>query len=127
MTVERHPDIEVYVKNGSVPQLIDWVQTQSSQIGPLNSAGNNHQFSAEINGHVIPVMIQERVAGKGWLSIWFRSDQTPWATDLECAKAISNALDTQTRCILNGWSEGDEPDEWWLIEQGNQEKILWRT
>ena len=73
------------------------------------------------------MLIQQRVIGKAWSTVWFDSSETHWATDLECAHQIAKAMETQTRCIASGWQEGDEPDEWYKVHQGVEEKIVWNT
>ena len=127
MRNERHPDIEVYVKNSSARALINWLSEISDSVSEVRSRGASHELSCSLNGVTIPVLIEERVVGKPWLSIWFNSSQTPWQIDLECAKAITEALDVQTRCIVDGWNEGDEPDEWWRVTAEGAEKIIWKT
>ena len=127
MTTERHPDIEVYVKNSSARALINWLASISENISDVKSRGLSHEFSCTLDGADIPVLIEERVVGKAWISIWFNSSQTPWQIDLDCAKAITAALDVQTRCIVDGWQEGDEPDEWWRVTGDGAEKMIWKT
>ena len=127
MTTERHPDIEIYIKNSSVPALLKWLGERFEDASKVKSRATTHELSVVFEDRTIPVMIQERVVGKPWISIWFNSDATPWATDLDCAKEISETLGVQTRCIINGWQEGDEPDEWWRLENGQQEKVIWNT
>lgn len=127
MTTERHPDIEVYVKNSSPRALINWLTEISEDLSVVKSRGASHEFSCTLSGVSIPVLIEERVVGKPWLSIWFNSAQTPWQVDLDCAKAITEALNVQTRCIVDGWREGDEPDEWWRVTSEGAEKIIWKT
>lgn len=127
MSETRHPDIEIYVKNSSLNAITQWLETCSDQLGPIKSSGVTHTAKVRFGADDVAVMIHERVVGKAWLSVWFQSDKTPWATDLECARVASKALDTQVRCIASGWNEGDDPDEWWKIEAGNEEKISWHT
>lgn len=127
MTLERHPDIEVYVKNSSPKALIDWLDTISDSMSEPVTRGLSHEIICTFHGEDVPVLIEERVVGKAWISIWFNSDKTPWNVDLDCAKAISTALNTQARCIVNGWQEGDEPDEWWRVTIEGVEKIIWNT
>ncbi|MBR9828281.1 MAG: hypothetical protein GYB41_06530 [Oceanospirillales bacterium] len=123
----RHPDIEIYIKNRSLDQILDWLRTRCDALKPQNSTGNTYALMATMNGARVPIMIHEKAAGKAWTSLWFRSDATPWIRDLDCAEEISNALKTQVRCIVSGWQDGDDPDEWWRIEHGETEKITWRT
>lgn len=123
----RHPDIEIYIKKRSLDQILDWLRSRCDSLKPHNSVGHTHSLTAVLDGVRVPVMIHEKAAGKAWISVWFRSDATPWVRDLDCAAEVANALDTQVRCIVSGWQDGDDPDEWWCIENGNTEKISWRT
>ncbi len=123
----RHPDIEIYIKSRSLDQIIAWLQTRCDSLKPLHSSGTTHAFNAVMDGVKVPVLINEKAVGKAWVSVWFRSDATPWVRDLDCADEVAKALDTQVRCIVSGWQDGDDPDEWWRIENGNTEKISWRT
>ncbi len=123
----RHPDIEIYIKNRSLQQILAWLHQRSDSLKPQHSSGGTHAFKAVLEGVQVPVMIHEKAVGKAWISVWFRSDATPWVRDLDCAEEVAKALDTQVRCIVSGWQDGDEPDEWWKIEGGEIEKITWRT
>jgi hypothetical protein len=123
----RHPDIEIYIKNRSLQQILAWLHQRSDSLKPQYSSGGTHAFKAVLEGVQVPVMIHEKAVGKAWISVWFRSDATPWVRDLDCAEEVAKALDTQVRCIVSGWQDGDEPDEWWKIEGGEVEKITWRT
>lgn len=127
MTEQRHPDIEIYIKNRPLEQIIEWLEQRCSEVRTLNSVGGCHAMEVQLDGHRIPVMIHEKAVGKAWVSIWFRSDKTPWAQDIDCAYEAADAMKTQVRCIVSGWSEGDDPDEWWRIENGDAEKIQWQT
>ena len=124
---QRHPDIEIYIKDRSLEQITDWLKTHCQPLKRDFEQGQVHHFVGLINSHEIPVMVHEKVSGKAWTSVWFNSDQTSWIKDLDCAEQASKELDTQIRCIASGWSTGDDPDEWWKVEQGNSEKIQWRT
>ncbi len=127
MTTDRHPDIEVYIKDASIPAILKWLEHRSDHIETHETRGLIHELVAKIDAINVPVMIQERAVGKAWISIWLNSSETPWDQDIDCAKEISQRLNVQTRCIVDGWQEGDEPDEWWKIDNGQQEKINWKT
>lgn len=127
MTTERHPDIEVYIKDSSIPAILKWLEHRSDHIERRETRGLIHELVAQIDAVNVPVMIQERAVGKAWISIWLNSSETPWNQDIDCAKEISQHLNVQTRCVVDGWQEGDEPDEWWKIDNGQQEKINWKT
>lgn len=127
MTEQRHPDIEIYVKNRTQEQIEQWLNSRFGDLQRDFSQGTIHEYRASANGAKVPVMVHEKVVGKAWTSVWFKSDQTDWATDLECALSAASEMETQIRCIAGGWNDGDDPDEWWKVENGEQEKIQWRT
>ncbi|WP_299182758.1 hypothetical protein [uncultured Neptuniibacter sp.] len=127
MTDTRHPDIEIYVKNRSLDEIRGWLATHSEKIEAQSSKGGIHELDLSIDGVKVPVLIHEKVAGKAWSSVWFKSDQSPWAKDLDCAQAASEEMETQVRCIASGWADGDDPDEYWKVEAGESEKIQWHT
>jgi len=126
-TETRHPDIEIYIKNRPLEAILEWLSQRADALESRRSSGSTHSLTAIFDQQRVPVMIHEKAVGKAWVSVWFRSDATPWARDLDCAREAATALDTQVRCILSGWQDGDEPDEWWKVEGGDTEKILWRT
>ncbi|WP_136681348.1 hypothetical protein [Neptunomonas sp. XY-337] len=127
MSDNRHPDIEIYVKNCSPDSLHKWLQSVAEQVTQEASQPGTHAFTLLIDGHRVPVLIHEKVAGKAWTSVWFKENHTPWEKDIDCARAASTALETQIRCIASGWNNGDDPDEWWKVEGDNEELITWLT
>lgn len=127
MTDTRHPDIEIYIKNCSLQQIEGWLNSCADALIVGKKSGEISHYTAVFAAAKIPVMIHEKVVGKAWCSVWFDGDATPWATDLECARAASAALNTQIRCIASGWQEGDDPDEWWKVENGETSQIQWHT
>jgi|UPI00082D3789 hypothetical protein len=127
MTSTRHPDIEIYIKNCSFEAIQEWLASQAEKIDYISSKGTTHQLNLRFSGNDVETMIHERAAGKAWTSLWLKSDKSPWATDLECAHATATALNTQVRCIVSSWEDGDDPDEYWKIENGAEEKIQWQT
>lgn len=126
MTDTRHPDIEIYVKDRPVGKIKDWLISQSHDFSERSSKGQIHEFSMNFPDGPVDVMIHEKVAGKAWVSVWFKTNNTPWSKDLDCAYAAAKGMETQVRCIASGWAEGDDPDEYWKVEGNKQEKIQWQ-
>ena len=127
MTSTRHPDIEIYIKNSSLEAIQEWLASQAEKIECHPPKGTIHPLNLTFSGHEVEALIHERVAGKAWTSLWIKSDKSPWATDLECAHSAAKNLDTQIRCVAAGWEDGDDPDEYWKVEDGAEEKIQWQT
>ena len=125
--MDRNPDIEIYIKNTDAQAITAWLDSLAGQLDKGEQQPNIQHYVWHYEGEAIPVMLHERVVGKAWTSLWFNSSATPWAVDLDCAKAAATALATQVRCTANGWTEGDEPDTWWKVETDSCEEIQWRT
>lgn len=126
MTEQHHPDIEIYIKSRTLEEIEAWLASLGS-VQKVTSKGLTHDYQLTLNGQCMPIMVHEKVAGKAWLSLWFKENLTPWNQDLDCARAAAEAMGTQIRCVTSGWSDGDEPDEYWKIENGEEEKIIWRS
>lgn len=126
MTEQRHPDIEIYIKSRSLEEIEAWLQSLGS-LEKTSTQGLAHEYQLAFDQQSVPVMVHEKVAGKAWLSLWFKENLTPWPQDLACAHAASEAMNTQIRCVAGGWNDGDEPDEYWKVENGQQETIVWRS
>jgi len=125
---QRHPDIEIYIKDRSLEQITSWLGSICKQLENEHNQGQIHNYFAQMDTQTIPIMIHEKVSGKAWTSVWFNSDQSPWQKDLDCAMQAAKQLDTQVRCIASGWNTGDDPDEWWKVENsGETSKMQWRT
>jgi len=126
MTEQRHPDIEIYIKSRTLEEIEQWLNSLGS-LEKTSSQGLAHEYSLCLNNRALPIMVHEKVAGKAWLSLWFKENLTEWPQDLDCARAAADAMNTQIRCIASGWNDGDEPDEYWKVENGQEEKIIWRS
>ena len=127
MTNTRHPDLEIYIKNRSVAEIQAWLAQHASELSLVSTKGLIHTYKLEVGDACSEVLIHEKVAGKAWVSLWFKENITPWPQDLDCAHVAAKEMDTQIRCIASGWDDGDDPDEFWKVENGEQEKIQWRT
>ncbi len=121
---DRHPDIEIYIKQRSVEKIVSWLETLFDTLEQTAHNGKTTRFNARGNGHTIAITVINK-ATKEFSSVWFDSDQTPWARDLDCARQALSQLDTEIRCIASGWTEGDEPDEWWSVTTEGEQKIQW--
>lgn len=127
MNDQRHPDIEIYIKSCSVAEIEAWLTELGDRLVAGPSHEQSHEYFLHWEGIEIPLILQEKVAGKAWSSVWFKSDQTPWLKDIDCARLAASGLKTQIRCIASSWKTGDDPDEWWQVEGGEEKLISWHT
>ncbi|RDE18117.1 hypothetical protein DV711_18550 [Motiliproteus coralliicola] len=124
-STERHPDIEIYIKQRSVEQISTWLEAEFDRLELLQQRGQTYRYQANLDGTQIPITLIDRAA-KDFSSLWFDSDSTRWPQDRDCARQACQQLETEIRCIASGWNEGDEPDEWWSIKDSGEQLILWR-
>jgi hypothetical protein len=127
-TNTRHPDLEIYIKNCTAEQILQWLADQCKNVEILSSTQHSHELELLFSDQYVKSSIQQKVSGKAWTSLWFKSNETPWNTDLECAVQASQQMNTQIRCIKAGWSDSndDNDDQWWKVENGEQELISWK-
>ena len=78
-------------------------------------------------GNVVEVMITPKAAGKAYTSIWFKSDKTPWPSDLSCANNFLQKFDTEVRCSAESWqeSEAEYSEKWWKLTRDTKELVSW--
>lgn len=123
----RQPDIEIYLRDDHVDELIHWLGHDLGQLSLHAPAGLTQRGVLKVTQATIPVMIVRKAAGK-WASIWFESDQTPWDADLDCARAVHSALNREVRCSVGGWTESDgeaDADRWLKVNAEGESEFEW--
>ncbi|MFZ5755838.1 MAG: hypothetical protein ACOY3X_02940 [Pseudomonadota bacterium] len=127
--MSRQPDIEIYVRSGTVEELRDWL---AKRLGPLTaepSRGAMAKFVLQLDEVQIPVRITTGAVGKAWTSVWLDSPDTPWADDLACARDCCAHLGKEVRCAAGTWREGDDedPDAFMQVTPEGEKAISWKT
>ncbi len=121
------PDIEVYVKDITIEEILSWLDTVFSNVirpGALDKPSIN--LSCQTATDMIPLTVFVGAAGKLYTSLWFQSDKTPWATDLDCATQIASATDKEVRCSTGGWKESsDTENQWWKVTKDGKTVVSW--
>lgn len=126
----KTPDIEIYVKNISAEQLLEWLKKSFDDVELALQASDlieKQSLSGSVcnAGSKIPLVITPWAAGKAFCSIWFKSDETPWLNDEECAKSLLELFDLEVRFATSGWQEGeDESGEYWNAITRNEKKLI---
>ena len=130
MLTDRHPDLEIYIKNQTTQQILDWLKLHCQKVDSQVKSDNHIELQLQFGQHSIEASLQQKVSGKAWSSLWFKNNQTPWDTDLDCALIAASQMQTQVRCIKASWSDDQssdvEDDHWWKVEDGEQELINWK-
>ena len=121
---ERFPDIEIYLMKAEAAAVKNWLNSALGELTEIKSGATCHwQFAG------MDVFFTEQ-AEKNFSSLWFKQNQTPWLTDLDCARAAHTALGCEVRCSDSGWEE-EEGDEqagqgWIKLIRGEEKSFIWK-
>jgi hypothetical protein len=130
MPNERHPDLEIYIKNTTIQQILNWLELHCQTVNTQFKSDNHIELQLQFGNKLIEASLQQKVSGKAWSSLWLKTNATLWDTDLDCALVAAAQMQTQIRCIEASWSDDQskdlEGDHWWKIEDGQQELISWK-
>lgn len=122
----RQPDIEIYLKEDFLGELSGWLEQHVGRVDLGPWVGNLQRGT--LHGETsMPLMIVRKATGK-WASICFESEHTPWATDLECARALAAGINREVRCSIGGWQEEhgeSNADSWMKVTADGEEEFVW--
>ncbi len=119
-------DIEIYAKNLTLDTIIHWLSDHFSHVIIIKQGHRVHDLHVRYGRENTPVMIVEHAAGKAWSSIWFKTTNTPWEGDQQCAESLNNVVHCCVRFNAIPWQQGAEPDQWQqLDEQGQLSTVQW--
>lgn len=124
MSEPTYPDIEIYLKRIETDAIIEWL---GSIFEDVNSAPRGNATVCTLttrDGHRFDCTITEKVAKGGFVSVWFKSDKTPWATDKDCAQAAFEHFQVEVRCSRGGW-EGEDEAGWIRITDKGEQIVNW--
>lgn len=119
------PDIEIYLKDCTREQAWQWLSGVFGQCTEWQQRGQLHRCWCDD----IEVTWYNKAVGS-WHSLLFDSPATPWADDLECARAAHAALAVEVRCAPGSWQEeqGEEgADDWLRVNADGVSQLVWRT
>ena len=121
---ERYPDLEIYLKRVPAADLLAWLETLFTDV---QVSAQEQTTQCLINQ--MECTISGNVAKGGDTSLWFKSNETPWSTDVECARAAFAQFGGEVRCSTGGW-EGESEEEtggWLRITEKGEQTVNWRA
>lgn len=123
---EAFPDIEIYVQDPEQSQIDQWFSELFTTVSASKRL-DKRTLAYEVTtpaGVQFAVNVVEKAAGKYW-SIWFDSPETPWATDIDCARAAFAYFGKTIRCSVGSWEPDQPMDLWWQISSKGEGEISW--
>ena len=131
----KTPDIEIYVKDILLQDILDWLNLYFTNIEFPAKAAHLYANGKAVRGTIdqdensIEVIITPKAAGKDFTSLWFKQNQTPWENDEECALSLLEQADVEIRCSAAGWNEdeAENSEQWWLLRRDEKKRINWNS
>lgn len=123
----RQPDIEIYLQEDFLDELTSWINQHAGRVELSPWSGTLRRGVLLHEGSRIPLIIVRKAVGK-WASIYFESAHTPWASDLDCARAVATGINREVRCSIGGWQEEQgesNADNWMKVTANHHEEFVW--
>ena len=114
------PDIEIYIKRPSLDALVAWIEVS---VGLVSHVTRGTTTEVLLLDQTSCIIVENAVKG-GYTSVWFKSNQTPWATDRDCALAAWSHFQIETRCSSGGWNGLDEQG-WLRFTEAGETVVNW--
>lgn len=124
-----YTDIEIYIFKPQLSDVIEWLKSRFSSLSAdpaTPGSSTTHHFFAKTDSGAIRITVVEKIA-RSYTSVFFDSPDTPWKTDLDCARDAFRHLQLEVRCCVNSWSPEQNPDEWLSIAADGESVITWQV
>ena len=117
---DKFPDIEIYLLKVDPSQISEWLSHQFGELTEIKHTSKSVTW--QTSG--MDIQFTQDVAKK-FSSLWFKTNNTPWNNDLECAREAHSALGVEVRCSVAGWQEEDDQPGWIKLIRGNEKPFDW--
>lgn len=130
----RFPDLEIYLKRVPADDIIEWLKVVFDDVSVLTDQSSTQSSTHPTKPSATECLIQqtmtcnisENVAKGGFTSVWFKTNETPWENDHECAVSAFDYFQIETRCSTGGW-EGEDDGGWLRITDKGSQTVNWHT
>lgn len=115
----KQPDLEIYLLNPDINKLESWLTDLFSDLTIKHQSSSSRLWQTATTD----ILFSEKVE-KNFSSLWFKTNETDWDTDLALARAAFSVLETEVRCSAGGWQEehGQDAEEGWIKINARGEK-----
>lgn len=116
------PDLEIYLMKSPATDVEAWLTRVFGPLQTVRSSDSQSHWQAD----GMDILFNSQAEGN-FGCLWFKQNRTPWATDLDCARAAYEALQTEIRCAVTQWGESasDEQPGWIKITRGQEKSFDW--
>lgn len=117
--MERQKEIEIYIHGRPDHRLLSWIESRIGHLDGPGLAGDAIVYASRIG----PVVVTETETG--FVSVWFNTPHSPWATDVDCAREASQVLMRVVRCDPGArFKDVPELSDSFLEISGNVEMLV---
>jgi hypothetical protein len=95
-----HDTIEIYVRDCSEEEALEWLRTVFEELEPKEDA-LVLTYEGTHEGKPVPVQIAENVENGPYTSLWFNAPEMPWDEAAACAHDAQEGLEKEVFCFLN--------------------------
>lgn len=125
--MERHPDIEIYIKRVDPDDLLRWI-AQRFEVDEKGEAGETLKLRLVYRGSPLVCTIYENAAKGGYTSVSFEPNHTPWDTDEACAEEAFTEFQLEVRCVTGGWTnQSSNEGGWYRFTAQGRSTVNWLT
>lgn len=124
---ERFPDLELYLLKGEANSVQQWLeQALNMPLQTVKQHADHTHWRADLPQGTMDVLFNAN-AERNFASLWFKQNHTPWATDLDCARAAHQALGIEIRCTDSSWQENEQAEHagWVKLIRGEEKSFSW--
>lgn len=120
-----YPDIEIYVKRPDEGAIRNWLDRR---FGITGETRRGSALVYRLGDSAMECVVVDNAVKGGYTSIWFRSNQTPWADDHACAVEAFGEFGVEVRCSAAPWADGDAEEGGWIrMTDKGESSVNWRA
>ena len=126
---ERYPDLELYILKPTIEDIDNWLQSSFPQYKREITYQDHNQCHWLISTDSCEMPVHLSFAAvKQFASLWFKTNATEWATDLDAARQLYQFLSKEVRCSDSSWQDGEDEGGqagWIKINQKGEQHFEW--
>jgi hypothetical protein len=124
----RQSDIEIYVHCRDLAVIVEWLEARFRVVDILQADEKllKGVVQLDLQSESCEFLLLQKAAG-AYTSVWFKQNETPWNSDIDCGRDTFKYLQREVRVTAGEWAEGDEHDAFIRISADGESDFLWHN
>jgi hypothetical protein len=124
----RQSDIEIYIHCRDLATIVEWLEARFGMVDILQADQQllRGVLQLDLQSKPCEFLLLQKAAG-AYTSVWFKQNETPWNSDIDCGRDAFNCLQREVRVSAGEWAEGDEYDSFVRIRADGESSFLWNS